>query len=69
MRTDKIVLGVIGGIAAGALLGVLFAPEKGKETRRKILSKSNDFAEELKDKYDTLLESITHNVKKLGQRP
>ncbi|WP_348811014.1 YtxH domain-containing protein [Flavobacterium maritimum] len=66
MRTDKIVLGVIGGIAAGALLGVLFAPEKGKETRRKILSKSNDFAEELKDKYDTLLESITHNVKKLG---
>lgn len=66
MRTDKIVLGVIGGIAAGALLGVLFAPEKGRETRRKILSKSNDFAEELKDKYDTLLESITHNVKKLG---
>jgi gas vesicle protein len=66
MKTDKIVLGVIGGIAAGALLGVLFAPEKGKETRRKILSKSNDFAEELKDKYDTLLESITHNVKKLG---
>lgn len=66
MRTDKIVLGVIGGIAAGALLGVLFAPEKGKETRRKILSKSNDFAEELKDKYNTLLESITHNVKKLG---
>lgn len=66
MRTDKIVLGVIGGIAAGALLGVLFAPEKGKETRRKILSKTNDYAEGLKGKYDTLLESITQNVKKLG---
>lgn len=66
MSTDKLVLGVIGGIAAGTLLGVLFAPEKGKETRRKILSKSNDYTDQLKDKYDTLLESITKNTKKLG---
>ena len=66
MKTDKIVLGILGGMAAGAMLGILFAPEKGKETRRKILRKSSDYTDQLKDKYDSLLESITENAKKLG---
>ncbi|MFV5686717.1 YtxH domain-containing protein [Flavobacterium sp. GB2R13] len=59
MKTDKLVLGVLGGIAAGALMGILFAPEKGKKTRKRILSKGNDYADDLKDKYETLLGTIT----------
>ena len=35
MKADKIILGVLGGVAVGALLGVLFAPEKGDKTRKK----------------------------------
>lgn len=31
------VLAFLGGVAAGVLVGILFAPDKGTETRQKIL--------------------------------
>jgi gas vesicle protein len=34
MKTDKVILGVLGGIAAGAILGILFAPEKGRNKKK-----------------------------------
>ena len=36
MSTSKTLLGFIAGAAVGAALGILFAPDKGTETRRKI---------------------------------
>jgi gas vesicle protein len=65
MKSDKIIFGVLGGVAIGALLGVLFAPEKGDDTRKKIMNKSNDYADELKDKLDTLLGTITNKYEKI----
>ncbi|SHG40422.1 Gas vesicle protein [Flavobacterium segetis] len=65
MKADKIILGVLGGVAVGALLGVLYAPEKGDKTRRKIMDKSNDYADELKDKLDTLLGTINDKYEKI----
>lgn len=35
MNSGKVVLGALAGLAAGALLGILFAPDKGSETRKK----------------------------------
>ena len=65
MKADKKILGVLGGVAVGALLGVLFAPEKGDKTRKKIIDKSNDYADELKDKLDTLLGTINRKYEKI----
>ena len=59
MNSSKVVLGILGGVAAGALLGVLFAPEKGSKTRKKIVNKSNDFVDDLKDKFEDLYTDVT----------
>jgi gas vesicle protein len=57
--TGKIVVGALAGAAAGALLAVLFAPDKGEETRKKVVQKGTDFNDELNDVIDDFLCSIT----------
>ena len=59
MSSGKVLLGVLAGVAAGALLGVLFAPDKGWNTRKRISKKAEDYAEELKDKFSEFLETIS----------
>jgi gas vesicle protein len=60
MDTGKVVLVGLAGLAAGAVLGMLFAPEKGNRTRRQILNKSTDYAEDLKDKFDDIIDSMSN---------
>jgi gas vesicle protein len=67
MKADKIALGVLGGIATGALLGILFAPAKGSKTRKRILNKSNNYADEIKDKFENLSGTIKNNYDKMFQ--
>ena len=59
MKTSKVVLGVLGGVAVGAIAGILFAPDKGTETRKKIMKKGNDLKKDLKDKAEGLYGSVT----------
>ncbi|CAN5785960.1 hypothetical protein BH10BAC2_BH10BAC2_35990 [soil metagenome] len=54
MSTQKIITGVLLGAAAGAILGVLFAPDKGSKTRQKIADKGADLADDLKAKANDL---------------
>lgn len=65
MSTGKVLLGVAAGVAAGALLGVLFAPDKGTNTRKKICREGKDLTNDLKDKFDEILESITEKFSKV----
>lgn len=52
MKTGNVVLGVLAGIATGAILGILFAPHSGAKTRRIILSKGEGYADAIKGKVD-----------------
>lgn len=58
MNSGKVVLGMLAGLAAGAVLGILFAPEKGSTTRKQIMEKGDDYVDELKSKYDEFRNSI-----------
>ena len=66
MSSGKVFLGMLTGLAAGALLGVLFAPDKGSFTRKKISRKGEDMADAVTEKLNEFLDTISEkydNVK------
>jgi gas vesicle protein len=62
MSKGKVLLGVLAGVAIGAALGVLFAPDKGWNTRKRISKKAEDLTEDLRDKFEEFLDSISVKV-------
>ena len=50
--TGKTALALVVGLAAGAALGVLFAPRSGKETRAALRSKGEDLKEDLDERIE-----------------
>ena len=64
MKSGKVLLGVLSGIAVGALMGILFAPDKGSKTRKRIISKGDDYVDALKDKFDELVENMSEKFEK-----
>lgn len=67
MTTGKIIWSIAAGVAAGAILGVLFAPNKGVDTRKKIVQKKDDAV----DNINEMLERVTgklEDVKKQASK-
>jgi gas vesicle protein len=62
MSAGKMLLGILAGAAAGAALGVLFAPDKGTETRRKIAEKSDDYVNDMKNKFNGLMDTVAKKM-------
>jgi len=56
---SKVVVGLLAGLAAGVALGLLFAPDKGSETRDKLSQALKDFGDSIKDKAADEINNLT----------
>ena len=65
MSSSKVITGIIAGTVIGATLGILFAPAKGSKTRKKIMKKSFDFKDGLKDKFDESVDNVSEQYENL----
>ena len=66
MKATSLLLGVLGAAAAGVVVGLLIAPDKGSETRRKISEKTEDWRNQVNNLIQTgkdYVKDITGTVK------
>ncbi len=63
--TSKVLLGILGGVAAGAILGILFAPDKGVNTRKKLIDQGKDYSDNLKGKFESLKKDVNDGYNNL----
>jgi gas vesicle protein len=55
----KVILALLAGVAAGAALGILFAPEKGTDTRDKLSESLNSLTDTIKETAASELEKLS----------
>ncbi|MGO1243745.1 MAG: YtxH domain-containing protein [Sphingobacterium sp.] len=64
-ENGKVVAALLAGIAAGAVIGLLFAPEKGSETRDKLNDSLADLGDVLKERAEEQFDQINELKEKL----
>lgn len=65
-NANKIMTALAAGVAIGGVLGILFAPDKGENTRKKIADNSKKFTDTIRDKVNEgkdKLSGIRNNVR------
>ncbi|MBS1597727.1 MAG: YtxH domain-containing protein [Bacteroidetes bacterium] len=61
MDNKKLVAGLLAGVAAGAVLSLLFT-EKGKKIRKKWYKQGNQAAEGLKEKFSDFVDKMEEKL-------
>ncbi len=67
-KNGKLIAALLTGAAIGGALGILLAPEKGSDTRKKIANKSNDLADTVKDKFGEIVKKFKKEVESMNDQ-
>jgi gas vesicle protein len=62
MSSSKVIIGFLAGAVVGGVLGILLAPDKGTETRRKIIEKGNDLGDSISEFGGTIKDKFSQMV-------
>jgi gas vesicle protein len=65
MKASPLLVGVLVGLTAGAVIGILFAPKKGSVTRRFISQKGSSYVDEMKEKFNESLKTVNQKIDSL----
>lgn len=61
-KNAKLLIALGAGLVVGGILGVLFAPDKGSETRRKIADQGKKMSDKIKTKFNKEKEDLMARV-------
>jgi len=67
-NAGKIAIAVAAGAVIGGVLGVLFAPDKGTDTRKKIVDNGKKLADTVKEKVNGLRINMKDKADSLKER-
>jgi gas vesicle protein len=64
----KLVAAVLVGALVGGALGILLAPDKGTETRRKIFEKGEDLTDAFENKFQSLVDEVKKEMEQVKEK-
>lgn len=67
-NNGKLIGALLLGAAIGGALGILFAPDKGSETRKKLLAKGNDLTDNMNKKLSGFLDEVKKEVESVKEK-
>ena len=67
-NTGQVIGALLIGAAIGSILGILFAPDKGSETRKNISLKGGELSDNIKHKFSDLVDEIKKEANKVKDK-
>ncbi len=67
-KKSDVVIGLLAGAAIGATLGILFAPDKGKNTRRRLKKNVEDYTDRAKSSVQNAVGDVKNEANDIYSR-